>query len=371
MVTNRPKAMVIAYTIIFIVFTGSIVFGLDYFGLNLSEVLRYSGVINDNIVSQDPNYFTVQDGSPIIPLGEVGSWDAGMILVSDIVFHDEQYYLFYTGQSASHPRQAIGYATSADGLIWTKSDHNPIFAADDTGFDAHSVSNPTVMHDGEQWIMVYSAHAVTPQLPPGTAIGRATTTDLESNWQRDTEPILRTGSGVAWDATGIIPNQILQMIDGYRLYYSGTLHGIVSHIGLATSADGIVWEKYDNPNTTNARFRDSDPIFLPNMSGRWDSGVQWRGDIFLVEGGWGMIYHGTTLGRPADVSQLALGYAVSSDGIQWRSLDDNPIFLLDNRFPQNPEVVHRDDEMWLYYTSFSWEGELPQVERAVGHVPTQ
>ncbi len=338
------------------------------FGVTIPEALTMIGLLKKTVISQDPGYFEVQENVSLLPLGEATEWDAGLVLVSDIVYHNGTYYLFYTGQSVSQPR-AIGLATSQDGLVWEKSPNNPIIAGDGSGFDAYSAFNAVVLFDDGEWVLYYGAHESQPSLPPGRAIGRAAALAPEGPWVRSDLPVVTPGSGVAWDSSGINPSSIVKIDSEYRLYYSGTLHGFWGRIGMATSPDGINWRKYDDPQTGGRRYGESDPIMQPLSPESWDSGSQWDSYVFARDAGWGMVYHGVTPGRPAHESQLGLGYATSLDGIHWDPVSDSPIMVLPDRFAQTPVLLPRDDQEWLFYTSFSWRGTAPQMELAIGKLP--
>jgi hypothetical protein len=60
--------------------------------------------------------------------------------------------------------------------------------------------------------------------------------------------------------------------------------------GLATSADGINWTKYDDPSTTEAPYAKSDPVLQPSPSG-WDA-EDVICSVMKTDTGWEMLYQG-------------------------------------------------------------------------------
>jgi|LSQX01.2.fsa_nt_gb beta-fructofuranosidase len=64
--------------------------------------------------------------------GVPGSFDADNIYHMDVLIHDGTWYMFYTGLDIAGPgqQQAIGLATSRDGIVWEKHPGNPILRAD-------------------------------------------------------------------------------------------------------------------------------------------------------------------------------------------------------------------------------------------------
>jgi hypothetical protein len=106
------------------------------------------------------------------------------------------------------------------------------------------------------------------------------------------------------------------------MFYAGEDLSEHSNIGRATSPDGITWTKYDDPETTEEPFVESDPVVI--ASSGWDIRTVSRPVVLLTPDGYVMIYMGGILSRR--------GLAVSQDGIQWDSYEGNPI-LTENDFP--------------------------------------
>jgi hypothetical protein len=90
--------------------------------------------------------------------------------------------------------------------------------------------------------------------------------------------------------------------EGYRMYYTGGINpdrmyirdpdheGSGSMCGLATSADGINWTKYDDPSTTEAPYAESDPVLQPIPSGWGAEDVICS--VMKTNTGWEMLYKG-------------------------------------------------------------------------------
>ena len=66
--------------------------------------------------------------------------------------------------------------------------------------------------------------------------------------------------------------------------------------GMATSADGTSWTKYDDPGTTEAPFAESDPVLQPSPPG-WDA-EDVKYSVMNTDPGWEMLYKG--LGTATD-----------------------------------------------------------------------
>lgn len=270
--------------------------------------------------------FVAEKNNPILERGESGAWDEVNVYLPEVLFHDGLIYLFYSAaKSGAFFVGSIGFATSTDGFNFTKSDANPIFEPDGTGFDRLLTAGSIVLIEEDVWILYYGADATrTPGPPP--FIGRATAPDPTGPWTRLDEPVLQVGSPGEWDGVAIVPHSIFRIATGHMMFYGGSQQFPFGphYFGVATSTDGgFTWEKYDDPATTEAPFAESDPILKPGPPGSWDGVMASLGSVLKTENGWEMFYTGT----PSLVTgPLDLGYATSPDGIIWtKDLVNNPI----------------------------------------------
>ncbi|HVY61906.1 MAG TPA: hypothetical protein VHF22_09645, partial [Planctomycetota bacterium] len=75
--------------------------------------------------------------------GASGEWDESQINSPCVAKVGATYRMWYTGIQG--PRVAIGHATSADGVNWTKDGANPVFEASTSGWDDAQVALPAVV----------------------------------------------------------------------------------------------------------------------------------------------------------------------------------------------------------------------------------
>jgi hypothetical protein len=73
--------------------------------------------------------FTIYDGNPILPRGAEGEWDA-FVGAPRVIYHNGLFHMFYLGSAKPYEISdvQVGYATSEDGLHWTKYAGNPVEA---------------------------------------------------------------------------------------------------------------------------------------------------------------------------------------------------------------------------------------------------
>lgn len=298
--------------------------------------------------------------NPVLVPGEPGTWDGGVVFLPKVFRSDGTIYLFYTataGRGAEMGPPAIGLAFSSDGLTFARFAGNPILEPDGDGFDAYGMSEGVPFFDGTQWVLLYNGRASEGH-GPGRSIGRATATDPRGLWCKDSAPILTVGPDKAWDSGFVSPNCVVATNEGYVLYYSGGTSfdsEVPKCLGLATSPDGLVWTKYNDPETMEAAFAESDPILELGPEASFDALAAWEASVWRTDSGWAMIYEG--IGPATSEIGLAtqLGCAASSDGIDWQKCDENPILqrgiepLAESFGVEVPSVVVIDDLTYLYY----------------------
>ncbi len=90
-----------------------------------------AGNINDETIgigfatSSDGINWEKYEGNPVMVNGYSGDWDSkGRIEPSNIIFDENQYKMWYDIVDINIPKGIIGYATSPDGINWTKDTLN-------------------------------------------------------------------------------------------------------------------------------------------------------------------------------------------------------------------------------------------------------
>ncbi|MGB5848520.1 MAG: T9SS type A sorting domain-containing protein [Ignavibacteriaceae bacterium] len=209
------------------------------------------------------NWTTYPD--PVLIPGVGGEWDSNTVEAPSVIRENGQYKMWYT--TFNEPGTSkIGYATSPDGVNWTKYNDNPIFEAGTQPWEAGGVYFGCVMPLGGGYKMWYGGFTVG---FTSEAIGYATSTD-GILWQRDTlnNPVLPP-SPSGWDDTGVYAPNVLLIDNFYYMWYSGW--GTIDQIGLATSYDGVNWIKHD-----------SNPVLKPSP-GQWDHYVVNGGSVMFID----------------------------------------------------------------------------------------
>ena len=144
--------------------------------------------------------------------------------------------------------EAICYATSNDGMSWVKGSSPVLQAREISAWEAGFLYSPTVIYDGSVYGMWYSGCNSTSSSAL-CQIGYATSKD-GITWTRDpNNPILSLGPSGAWDAGGVENQCVVQYNGGFLLYYDGyaTTTSSLAFIGLARSPPNFVLPESPSP----------------------------------------------------------------------------------------------------------------------------
>lgn len=143
------------------------------------------------------------------------------------------YKIWYTGRQNDASLLgllAIGYATSSDGIVWTKSGSNPVMIKNLSGFDKRGVGGAYIMGGIGSYTMYYAGFEM------GTLhseIGMATSAD-GLTWARQTMPVLQVGAGGSWEEKGVGGPSVLVIGSLTQMWYTGTNNDFLTEIGHAS-----------------------------------------------------------------------------------------------------------------------------------------
>lgn len=163
---------------------------------------------------------------------------------------------------------------------------------------------PPVLHvKNKRWLMTYSS--IEKQVPPFSSIGAATSND-GIEWVK-TGKVLTKGLPGSWDEGGVSRRHVLVIEEQYVMFYEGVSSKGVHGIGLASSADGITWEKDEAIHG---------PIFSARIGeDSWDNGTVAAPHVVQLSDGSFRLYY---VGANSSKQESAIGLAVSK-GRDYRS----------------------------------------------------
>ncbi|MES2457594.1 MAG: hypothetical protein V4594_18700 [Bacteroidota bacterium] len=170
------------------------------------------------------------------------------------------YHMWYTGQAKG--KSWIGYASSVDGKNWKRLSKTPVLSAE-ASWEKTSVMCPSVIWDEQAGIykMWYSGGE---QYEPD-AIGYATSKD-GINWKKASDnPVFKNDPSKQWEQAKVTACQVIKEKDNYLMFYIGFRDVDYAQIGIARSKDGIhQWERHpENPVIRPGNGWDSSAVYKP------------------------------------------------------------------------------------------------------------
>ena len=157
-----------------------------------------------------------------------------------VVRRSDGYHLWYTGQAKGH--SSIGYATSNDGLHWKRMSAKPVLSAEKP-WEKVAVMCPHVLWDEDARLfrMWYSAGE---QYEPN-AIGYATSPDGLAWTKSEQNPVFQPDPEHAWEKAKVTACQVIKQPTSYVMFYIGFETVQHAQIGVARSPDGIAhWQRH-------------------------------------------------------------------------------------------------------------------------------
>jgi predicted GH43/DUF377 family glycosyl hydrolase len=202
--------------------------------------------------SYDGISWNVDSSNPVLT-PTPGAWDAYTVIAPYVLRENGQYKMWYSGSATPAFLLKIGYATSPDGINWTKHPSNPVLEPGSALWESESVTYPCIMPYSNGYKMWYGGYSTSE-----TGIGYATSPD-GITWEKYTgNPVLPPGASGQWDHI-VFGQRVLFIDNNYYMLYSGEINLYQSDkIGLATSSDGLAWTKYP-----------CNPVLNPT-AGQWD-----------------------------------------------------------------------------------------------------
>jgi hypothetical protein len=207
-----------------------------------------------------------------------GVWNAWFLGYPVDLFHDP----------------GLGQMQSTDGLTWTRP-AAPIYQPTAGAWDSALISGPSVVRGPDGMYRLYYSGVGA----DGASIGLLTSTDGTTWTAYPGNPVFHHAAPGAWDST-VLEQTVLYFGGHYWMWYSGydgeLLDTTRISLGLATSSDGITWERH------------GDPVLGPGAAGTWNDLRTVSPDVALdADGSLILVAHGQAAADPTHDQPGRLG----------------------------------------------------------------
>jgi len=242
-----------------------------------------------------PVHWTAHPANPVLSPGPPGAWDEHIRERMWVIHDDGRFLAWYGGWKGNYDKKTpnlvhLGFATSEDGIRWTKHPKNPVF-------DQRWVEDVCVVKLRDTYYL-YGEDETENK----TAIHLLTSTDGVQWTARGN--VLQKTAGSDWEGGWVGTPLVWRELNPWYMLYEG---GPPGDVGLATSADGVHWQKSLN-----------NPVLRRAAKGTWDDNVVGPSSILKRNGRYYLFYIG---GGP----QFRDGLATSNDFVHWTRYPGNPL----------------------------------------------
>ena len=235
--------------------------------------------------------------------------------------------MWYTGYSGGdNDPKSLGYATSKDGISWTRYEKNPIFSQKWT-------EDMFVMRNGGKYYMYAEGK---------NDIAHLLTSDNGIDWKEQGDLVILAVNGDTIPGPYGTPSVCIANGKWY-LFYERNDKGI----WIAVSNDQKTWKNVQD-----------EPV-LSKGPGAYDSGAIASNQVFSFKGKYYMYYHGSSDARwatPGARSIWTSNVAMSSDLVHLVKYLKNPIVEGDHSSPvlvsdgKKFRLYTMHNEVWLYFS---------------------
>ena len=226
--------------------------------------------------SPDGINWTHYEENPVFETDDVPYAELMIMASSAMVQDDGTWVLYFLIWDTPNNPGAIGRATAPSPIgPWTPDDAPVLQKGNPETWDSEQVTQPTVLADetGSGYVMYYTGV----DQKNVSRIGLAFSLDGIS-WSKyddpstsgplyaESDPVLQPGISGDWDSRGAERGRVVRSSEGLVMIFRTPGPGSGFTYGLAVSADGINWDKYEaNPISRTGRFARCYRIVFPHL----------------------------------------------------------------------------------------------------------
>ena len=152
-------------------------------------------------------------------LSPSAKWEKKSLMCPHVNYNEKRkiYEMWYSG-GGQHEPDAIGYASSPDGVHWEKFSDQPVFICDPANrWEQHKAAACQVIQTEDYYYMLYIGYHHEER----GSIGIARSKDGKTNWERHPKNPIIAPDKNSWDAKSVYKPFALWDADHWILWYNG------------------------------------------------------------------------------------------------------------------------------------------------------
>ena len=281
-------------------------------------------------------------GNPILT-PTPGAWDQDFMTTPRVLFDGKMFRMWYVGSHSGVT--AIGYATSLDGVSWTKYPDPVLTHGPPRSFDSAQLGLGSVVQMNATFFLMWYSGSNHISFTNG-AVGLAMSYDGITWTKYEGNPVLKP---TAIDQLVLASPFVVRLKNTFNMWYTGKSESDpnqTTRILYATSYDGINWIKWPHQ------------VFSPAANSEsWDSGAVYSASVFYDGANFGLWYTGLN----SSYVDPRIGFASAPDGATWTRSSTNPLLNAGNPGSWDSAGVEEPCAIigygyMLYYHGFSSVG---------------
>ncbi len=216
--------------------------------------------------SSDGVHWSLSPLNPVLTAGTAGSWDERLDEIVALIHDGSQYKMWYEGYTSGGGPTRLGYATSPDGLTWTKDAANPLLGPGGPGsWDQNDTTWFRMAKTSTGYLLAYTGYDAHPQ------IGIATSPDGIAWTKAAGNPVIHFGPAGSFYQTAVSVMDLEYDGSIYKMMLWGANAADAIQLGQAYSAVGLTWTVPGAP---------LNPVLSNGAPGTWDAqGVMARAPL--------------------------------------------------------------------------------------------
>lgn len=182
-----------------------------------------------------------EKSTPLLAAGEAGQYDERGQADPTVLYEGPgDWKMWFDAVNGSNVWDKLGYATSGDGITWTK--YGPVISRGSTGaWDSAFIHHPVVIKHNGLYYMYYAGAASGSVL--NYKIGLATSPDGITWTKYGSAPVIDIGSAGEFDNQYVRPSNPVLINGHWYMWYWGMNDAFAHSWGLAKSEDLYTWVK--------------------------------------------------------------------------------------------------------------------------------